>query len=48
MKEATERPELAEGHHQLAERKMGIIRNLRDKHKTVKAAKKELPKKEEE
>lgn len=48
MKEATHSPELAEGHHQLAEKKMGIIRNLRDKHKTVKSAKKELPKKDKE
>lgn len=48
MKEATERPELAEGHHQLAEKKMNIIRGLRDKHRMVKAAKKDLPKKEEE
>ena len=43
MKEATDRPELSEGHHQLAERKMGIIKGLRDKHKAVKATKKELP-----
>lgn len=48
MKEATEIPEMAEKHHELAERKMNIIRGLRDKHKTVKAAKKELPKKDEE
>lgn len=47
MKEATEKPELSEGHHQLAEKKMGIIKSLRHKHRAVKAAKKELPKKEE-
>ena len=47
MKEATENPELSEGHHQLAEKKMNMIKGLRDKQKTVKAAKKELPQKEE-
>lgn len=48
MKEATERPELSEGHHQLAEKKMNIIKGLRDKQRMVKMSKKELPKKEEE
>ena len=43
MKEATNNPELSEGHHQLAERKMGVIKGLRDKHKAVKVTKKELP-----
>jgi hypothetical protein len=43
MKEATNNPELSEGHHELAERKMGVIKGLRDKHKTVKVTKKELP-----
>ena len=43
MKEATDRPELAEGHHQLAERKMNMIKGLREKHKAIKATKKELP-----
>ena len=43
MKEATDNPELSEGHHQLAERKMGMIKGLRDKHKAVKVTKKELP-----
>ena len=47
MKEATERPELSEGHHQLAEKKMNMIKGLRDKQRVVKAAKKELPQKEE-
>lgn len=47
MKEATERPELAEGHHQLAEKKMNIIKGLREKHKMIKASKKELPVKDE-
>lgn len=47
MKEATETPELAEGHHQLAEKKMNIIRGLRTKHKMVKGSKKEVPKQEE-
>jgi hypothetical protein len=46
MKEATEIPEMSEKHHELAERKMAMIRGLRDKHKAVKAAKKELPKKD--
>ena len=47
MKEATEIPEMSEKHHELAERKMGMIRNLREKHKMVKAAKKQLPEIEE-
>lgn len=47
MKEATEIPEMAEKHHELAERKMNIIRGLRDKHKMVKATKKQLPEIEE-
>lgn len=47
MKEATDIPEMSEKHHELAERKMGMIRNLRDKHKMVKAAKKQLPEIEE-
>ena len=48
MKEATEKPELSEAHHMQAERKMNIIKSLRDKHKMVKESKKQLPKKEEE
>lgn len=48
MKEATEIPEMSEKHHELAERKMHTIRGLRDKHKMVKSAKKELIQKEEE
>lgn len=48
MKEATEKPELSEAHHKQAERKMNAIRNLRDKHKMVKASRKQLPKKDEE
>jgi hypothetical protein len=47
MKEATEIPEMSEKHHELAERKMATIRGLRDKHKMVKAAKKQLPEIEE-
>lgn len=47
MKEATDIPEMSEKHHELAERKMGMIRNLRDKHKMVKSAKKQLPEIEE-
>jgi hypothetical protein len=43
MKEATDAPELSEGHHGLAEKKMNMIKGLRDKHKAVKAAKKEVP-----
>lgn len=46
MKEATDNPELSEGHHQLAERKMNMIKGLREKHKAVKATKKEVPQKE--
>ena len=48
MKEASETPERADEAHSLAERKMGMIKGLREKHKMVKSAKKELPKKEEE
>lgn len=47
MRSANERPEESDAHHMLAEKKMGIIRNLRDKHKMVKAAKKELPSKDD-
>jgi hypothetical protein len=43
MKEATDAPELSEGHHGLAEKKMNMIKGLRDKHKAIKAAKKEVP-----
>jgi hypothetical protein len=43
MKEATEKPELSEAHHAQAERKMNIIKGLRDKHKAIKATKKDLP-----
>ena len=43
MKEATDRPELSEGHHQLAEKKMNVIKGLRDKHKAIKAIQKEVP-----
>jgi hypothetical protein len=43
MKEATEKPELSEAHHQQAERKMGMIKGLREKHKAVKATQKQLP-----
>jgi hypothetical protein len=46
MKEATDNPELAEKHHQLAERKMQAIGALRGKHKMVKEAKKEVPQRE--
>jgi hypothetical protein len=45
MKEATERPELSERHHGLAQKKMAVIGNLRNKHKVVKESKKQLPKK---
>lgn len=48
MKSANSRPEEAESHHTLAQRKMDIIKNLRDKHKLIKASKKELPKKEKQ
>jgi tetrahydromethanopterin S-methyltransferase subunit G len=43
MKEATEKPELSEAHHQQAERKMHMIKGLRDKHKAIKATKREIP-----
>lgn len=43
MTEASEKPEEADMHHDLAQRKMNIIKGLRDKHKAVKASKKELP-----
>lgn len=43
MKEATENPELSEAHHDQATRKMNVIKGLRDKHKAIKATKKELP-----
>lgn len=46
MKQATENPELAEKHHQLAERKMQAIGALRGKHRMVKEAKKEVPQRE--
>lgn len=42
MQSASDRPEESDAHHSLAEKKMNIIRNLRDKHKQVKSAKKEL------
>ena len=48
MNEASEKPEEADMHHELAQRKMNVIKGLRDKHKAVKASKKELPKQEEE
>jgi hypothetical protein len=48
MKEATQIPEMSERHHQLAEKKMNVIKGLRDKHRIVKASRKELPKKDEE
>lgn len=48
MKSANERPEESDTHHMLAEKKMNLIRNLRDKHKMVKAAKKQLPNKNKE
>jgi hypothetical protein len=48
MKSASARPEESDTHHMLAEKKMNVIRNLRDKHKMVKAAKKELPNKNKE
>ena len=47
MKEATERPELSEGHHQLAEKKMNAIKGLREKHRMIKASKKDIPVKPE-
>ena len=47
MKDATEIPEMAEKHHELAERKMNVIRELRNKHKLVKSSKKQLPEVEE-
>lgn len=46
MKDASARPEEADMHHQLAEKKMATIKGLRDKHKVISASKKELPKKD--
>jgi hypothetical protein len=43
MDEASEKPEEADMHHELAQRKMNIIKGLRDKHKAVKATNRELP-----
>ena len=43
MDEASQKPEEADMHHELAQRKMNIIKGLRDKHKAIKATKKELP-----
>lgn len=48
MKAASELPEEADKHHMMAERKMQMIKSMRDKHKMVEAAKKTLPQKEEE
>ena len=48
MKIANEKPDEADAHHVLAQRKMDHIRNLRNKHKEVKASKRELPKKDKE
>ena len=43
MKDAASRPDESEHHHQLAETKMAMMKSLRDKHKIVKASKKEYP-----
>jgi hypothetical protein len=43
MTEASEKPEEADMHHELAQRKMNVIKGLRDKHKAVKMTQKELP-----
>lgn len=48
MREASEDPENADNHHQMAEMKMGTIKELRSRHKMVGASKKELIKPEEE
>lgn len=48
MKRAGENPQETDHHHMMAERKMAMIKGLRSKHKMVKEAKKELPKKDEE
>lgn len=48
MKEASEDPDNADSHHQMAETKMNTIKELRGKHKMVGASKKELIKPEEE
>jgi hypothetical protein len=47
MKEASEMPEGADKAHELAERKMAQIKELREKRKMVEASKKPLPEKEE-
>lgn len=43
MKSASDLPEEADKHHMMAERKMQMIKAMREKHKMVEAAKKELP-----
>lgn len=48
MKSANERPEEADAHHVLAQRKMDSIRELRGKHKVVKESKRALPEKNKE
>jgi hypothetical protein len=48
MKHAGLIPEETDHHHMMAEKKMAMMKNLRAKHQLVKAAKKELPKKDEE
>ncbi len=48
MNEASKDPVAADKHHSMAERKMQMIKALREKHKMVESSKKELPKKDEE
>ena len=48
MKSANERPEEADAHHVLAQRKMDSIRELRNKHKIVRESKRALPVKNKE
>lgn len=43
MNEASKNPEAADKHHAMAERKMQMIKSMREKHKMVEAAKQELP-----
>lgn len=48
MKSASDNPQEADQHHTMAERKMAMIKEMRNKHKMVEAAKQQLPEKNKE
>lgn len=48
MKMANESPTEADNHHMMAEKKMHMIKSMRDKHKMVEAAKQQLPDRQKE